>query len=433
MTDARIVAQTEDSITLTVTIPVSRDYQQCEENIQRALNEAGRLSAERCLESFDSDGSPIVMGGVKFTAKSAKVEKKYESPWGVLRVARHAYQSSAGGEVYMPLEHNARIVAGSTPRFARMVAFKYAGANSGFVRRDLEENHGRKVSRCYIQDVSEAVAAHVEDKSRRWDYAQSDPPAREVAAVALSLDGTCLLFCEEGFRQAMVGTIAFYDAAGERLHTTYVAAAPEHGKATFLARMEEEIARVRARYAHARFVGISDGATDYRLWLENFTTTQILDFWHLSEYLHAAAPALFPRSRGQREKWIEESLRALKHEHGAARAIREQLAGALADAGALAKLGAEPRAKLEAAERYLSNNLGRTNYASYRKSHLPIGSGVVEAGCKTVVKQRMCGAGMKWKRRGADAVLTLRSLVLSGARWSEFWGNVSRFGLSAAR
>jgi hypothetical protein len=48
-----------------------------------------------------------------------------------------------------------------------------------------------------------------------------------------SIDGTCLLMCIDGVREAMVGTINLYDTSGERLHTTYVGATPEYGKKTF--------------------------------------------------------------------------------------------------------------------------------------------------------------------------------------------------------
>ena len=52
------------------------------------------------------------------------------------------------------------------------------------------------------------------------------------------MDGTCLLMCEDGWRETMVGTIGFYDRDGERQHTIYLAATPEYGKATFLDRLE---------------------------------------------------------------------------------------------------------------------------------------------------------------------------------------------------
>src|SRR5687767_5551947 len=83
---------------------------------------------------------------------------------------------------------------------------------------------------------------------------------RPVGAIAVGLDGTCLLMGEGGWRETMVGTIASYDNAGERRHTIYMAATPEYGKATSLGRMEQEIERVEAKYPRAHYVGIADGA-----------------------------------------------------------------------------------------------------------------------------------------------------------------------------
>jgi hypothetical protein len=57
------------------------------------------------------------------------------------------------------------------------------------------------------------------------------------------LDATCMLHCEEGWRQAMVGTISLYDAEGERLHTVYLGAPPEYGKEDFYQQMDREIRR----------------------------------------------------------------------------------------------------------------------------------------------------------------------------------------------
>ena len=55
-------------------------------------------------------------------------------------------------------------------------------------------------------------------------------------------------------------------------------------------------------------------------------------------------------------------------------------------------------------------------YPRYRAEHLPIGSGVTEAACKTLVKQRLGRSGMRWLERGASIVLSLRALVLSQER-----------------
>jgi len=418
------IRQDNGELIIEVRVPVSSNFLDFEKRVQDKLSEAGRELTRRGLEDFDADGLPIVVGNTKYTAKKKAVEKKYETPFGPVKVERFAYQSSAGGTTLVPLEHNARIVGNSTPRFAKLVSSKYSHNNAATVQQDLLETLHRKVSRCYIQDVSALVAAGIEAKSSSWDTAGDQPPAYQVASVGIGLDGVCMLFCEDGYRQAMVGTIGFYDAAGTRLHTIYVAAAPEHGKSTFLQAMDEEIARVKRRYAHARYVGISDGAGDFRPWLKKHTSTRILDFWHLSEYLAAAAKAMFPR-RAQREEWMEERCHALKHEHGAAKAILAEIGQAAGKEG----LSESKRDVLDTAGVYLSNNLDRTNYASYRKSHLPIGSGVTEAACKTVVKQRMCGSGMKWKFDGARTVLRLRAKRLTKGAWEAFWTKIGQVGL----
>jgi len=422
---AKLLREDADQVVFEVTIPKSRDFLQCEEQIQDALNDAGRLATGKCLEDFDTDGSPIIIGREKHTAKNAKVSKKYESPYGTVAVERYAYQSSQGGEVHIPLEYNARIVAGSTPRFAKIISFDYAQNNSSVVKASLKQTLNREVSRCYIQDISAAVAAHVDDKSRYWDYAKSEPNPQEVASISIGIDGACLLFCEDGYRQAMVGTVAFFDASGERLHTNYIAAAPEHGKWTFLKRMDEEIARVKSVYSDVRYVGVSDGAADFHPWLKTHTTTQILDFWHLTEYIHGAAEAI-ARKKAEREAWIEVVCHKLKHQHGAAQEILDELKSAQPK-----KLSKRVREHLDAAISYIENNSSRMNYASYRKSHLPIGSGITEAACKTVVKNRMCGSGMKWTQSGSDSVLSLRALALTTTRWEEFWANVAKFGFTA--
>ena len=51
--------------------------------------------------------------------------------------------------------------------------------------------------------------------------------------------------------------------------------------------------------------------------------------------------------------------------------------------------------------------------------------------CKTLVKQRLCGSGMRWKNKGAKVILSLRALVQSKGRWQQFWGNIEQYGAQA--
>ena len=81
---------------------------------------------------------------------------------------------------------------------------------------------------------------------------------------------------------------------------------------------------------------------------------------------------------------------------------------------------------------YFTNNKDKMKYAQSVKKNLPIGSGVTEAACKVIVKQRLCGSAMKWKEKGAAAVLNLRCINYSAGRWQQFWEKINQFGLPVA-
>lgn len=64
------------------------------------------------------------------------------------------------------------------------------------------------------------------------------------------------------------------------------------------------------------------------------------------------------------------------------------------------------------------------DYARHVADGLPIGSGVTEAACKTLVKRRLCASGMRWKNAGAAIVLCLRALTQTTGRWTQFWQRI---------
>jgi hypothetical protein len=83
---------------------------------------------------------------------------------------------------------------------------------------------------------------------------------------------------------------------------------------------------------------------------------------------------------------------------------------------------------LQAALTYFKNHKQMMDYAMHTEKNLPIGSGVTEAACKTLVKQRLCGSGMRWKDQGAKVILSLRALVQSKGRWQQFWDKIDQYG-----
>lgn len=72
------------------------------------------------------------------------------------------------------------------------------------------------------------------------------------------------------------------------------------------------------------------------------------------------------------------------------------------------------------------------DYARCLAEHWPLGSGVTEAACKTLVKQRLCQSGMRWKEAGAGIILSLRALVLTKSRWQQFWDKIDQYGFPVA-
>jgi hypothetical protein len=397
-----------------------------EENITAALNEGGILAAAAALDQFDTDGSPIIMGDTKWTTKG-KASKTYQTPWGETQVKRHVYQTSKGGRLFCPLERDARVILTSTPGFAKMAASKYADMGSSRVLFDLEQNHQRVIARSYLKDLCDAVGAIAQAKEEVWSYEVPELSA-PVANVAVGLDGTCMLLTTSGWREAMVGTISLYDSEGERLHTIQMGATPEYGKASFYRRFDREIDRIKERYPRACYVGVADGAKSNWDYLKERTERQTVDFWHACGYLGKAAEAMFRGKRQElvRREWLDASCHRLKHKVGAA----SRLLTELQFHRDTHTLRGDDQEKLDKAICYFTNNKGRMKYAGNLKSHLPIGSGVTEAACKTLVKQRLCNSGMRWKEKGAAAVLSLRSLAHTDCRWDQFWGKVSQYGFS---
>jgi hypothetical protein len=418
---AKMIERGENRVTIQVEIKLGRSMLENEEAIAQALNEAGVLASGEALKQFDTDGSPIDIGPTRYTSKGQE-PKTYQTPYGEAVVSRHVYQTSAGGTTFCPLEREARIILTSTPRFAMQVSHKYAEMAGARTVGDLAHNHSREVSLCFVQDLARAVGSVALAKEDDWHY--SIPPLEKpVATIGVGLDGTCMLLTTDGQRQAMVGTISLYDSDGERLHTIYTAATPEYGKATFYERLDREVNRTCRLFPQAYCTGVADGSADNWTFLKQFTDDECIDFYHATTYLGKAAAAACPKNQAERQQWISEGCHRLKHEKGAAKAILEELQAIQAEG-----LSAPAQQDLQAAITYFSNHHEQMNYAERRAANLPIGSGVTEAACKTLVKMRMCRGGAKWKEEGAAIVLSLRSLSYTEGRWEQFWAKMDRFG-----
>lgn len=164
-------------------------------------------------------------------------------------------------------------------------------------------------------------------------------------------------------------------------------------------------------------IALSDGGAGLEeFFRKNFPRAVcILDFWHAKEHLVELSLAWFGSDEGARQAWLDEQCHRLKHEGGTA---------VLAE---LESLDARSRGEsVQQAHRehtqYFRNHVHRMDYPTYCRNGWQIGSGPVEAACKTVVAERLKCSGMRWGEDGADAVCHLRALYLSEPnQWDAFW------------
>ena len=419
---ARVTNRSGSTITIEAVIDINGSMLNAEESILRAVNEVGAVATGEALRRFDADGGAIKVGGVKWYSNLPK-EKFYQTPFGEIAVERHVYQRAEGGQTFCPMEAGARTMRNATPRFAKMVSHKLAQGTAADVKFDLQENHGRVISKLLAQELSAFVSAVVQAKEELWSY--SMPQMRsEISTIGISVDGTCTLLFGKRWQEAMTGSISLYDNMGEHQHTIFVGTATETGNESFFVRMEREIAHVKKLYPSAHYVGIVDGTKANWEFLRTHVQEQIIDFHHAATYLIHAAEAIFEHDHEMRVSWIGDRCALLKNDLRGAQIILDEL-------GAVdCRILKDARRKiLHECIQFFNDHFNQMKYARHQAMSMPISSGEIEAACLTLIKRRLSRHGMRWKGNGAQMILSLRAVLLTETRWEQFWQKIEQFGV----
>lgn len=179
--------------------------------------------------------------------------------------------------------------------------------------------------------------------------------------------------------------------------------------------LHQEAMDVAAHQADVQ-IALSDGAVCLEKFLSTYfpRATLILDFWHAAEHLAELARTIYPPEDVYRERLAQWCM-TMKHQGGVAvLAELEQLDQAT--------WSAEAKEVWRRETNYFRHNLARMDYPRYLAAGWHIGSGPIEAACKTVIGARMKGAGMRWSTHGTNTVAALRACHLSEpTRWDDFW------------
>lgn len=395
------------------------DFHAGERALRELLCVAGQELTADWLRAQDVDVAQLEVAGTTYYRKEASAGH-YQTLYGEVVVARHLYQTSAGGATLCPLELNCQLQFGSaTPLLAEIVSFKLASATAREVEQDLAKSHGLQLSDSYLQTLGQQVGALALAPARVWQRPLPEVSA-PVTVIASGVDGTTLPLVNEAYKEAMCGTIALYNLAGERLTTEYHGAMPQAGKADFEAACAARNQQVLARFPMALHVCLGDGAKwNWEFFRKYFPLALlVLDFFHAALHLHRAAELVFGAG-AQAQRYYEKWRAKLLTEPGAVTG----LVRSLLRHARVRRLAAKAWRALRTELNYFRHNAELMRYAELRAAGLPIGSGVTEAGCKELIKARFCRSGMHWHRATGAPLLELRAIKLS-QQWDGFWANV---------
>jgi hypothetical protein len=386
----------------------------------------GREMIASEMARYDVTASEIGVEGVFYHPK-LRCSQTYMSSCGRVRVERQLYAPRGGaGRSICPLEERIGVVNGFwTPRAAYEGAQLVAEVPPGRAEELLRELSGMRPSKTSLDRLPKSLSSVWESRRVEFEEAlrQSVAIPQEAATVGVSLDGVMAPMRDgnrqskrsrperqpkgpAGFREVGCATVTFYAASGDRLSTIRWARMPEAKKATLCEQIEAELTSILGQRPDLRLVKLSDGAESHWEFLVGLPKgTEVLDFYHACEHLKRALDAVYgegsPRSRAAFEKnrvILKEDSRGVDHVIRSFVHLRSHRKG---------------RRVLERELAYFRKNRSRMRYASYRRRKLPIGTGVTEAACKTLVTQRMKHSGMRWLQAGGQAILTLRGLIQS--------------------
>lgn len=401
------------------------------EAVELGLREALLKDGRKLLEKLYSEPGLSVPDNASRPGEKCHAGRKLEmhSIFGVVSLHRNYFYCPEEGTGRFPLDEALGLVESFSPALVRLGA--RAAAREGYeaASEDLAalagiSIEGRQIHRL-VNQVGPQVAAALE--AGQIQDPQSIPVLYiEVDATGVPMVGEELAGRkgkqEDGSsktREVKLGCVFTQTKPDEETglperdpnSTTYVGSFET--AEDFGGRIRREALRRGSGLAE-KMVVLGDGAAwIWELTRINFPSAiWIVDLYHALERLHHLCEGLYANQEHwaarMKEKWQE----MLEN---------DQVGDVIAAARQRLKtLGSEDRDTLEKQIAYFENQQSRMLYKTYREQGLFCGSGVIEAGCKTVIGQRLKQSGMFWTENGATNVVTLRC-ALKSHRWDESW------------
>jgi hypothetical protein len=411
---------------------------------EMAIRAASHRIGGRLLEKLlNADGGgyhgTTVDGGKGHCARFVEYrDKTLITVMSRVDVSRAYYYCERCGDGIIPKDLALDIVdTGFSPGVRRMMG--QVGGKEAFEdgRRDLEFLAGVQVTTKAVERVSEAIGKQIEQQHQREQKQIFSgkvvpfPSQSVIPVLYIAIDGTGVPVVKretEGrkgkdktgqakTREAKLGCVFTQTTVDEEGYavrdegsTTYVGAiekAEDFGKRIYAEAVRRGMARAQ------KVVVLGDGAKyNWGIADEHFPgAIQIVDLYHAREHLAKVAKLVHGSTSKKRQEWL--SARKDELDDGDVETITSVL-------DRLRPKDKAARKEIKTELEFFQHNAKRMRYADFRSQGLFVGSGVVEAGCKIIMGQRLKLSGMHWTVKGANAIIALRCCQMSN-RWEEFW------------
>jgi hypothetical protein len=409
-----------------------QDLESLEFCIRSSMHDVGRKFLEKLLQGFYVQRTEEKQLEKRFAFIEER-EKTILTVLGKVKISRAYYYDRKAHEGMCPYDKALDVVGISFSTGMRRIMGR-VGAYRSFAlgHEDIQELAGVNVTAKEVEriaeDLGKEAALFMCEEQMRQEEVDRIPP-NTTMYVLMDGSGVPVVKPEtEGrkgkgadgkakTREAKLGCIftqTTVDDEGypvrDALSTTYIGkieAAEEFGN-----RLSQEAVR-RGIDRAAKVVVLGDAA----VWIDNVGkehfpgATQIVDLYHASEHYWYVARAVFGTNEKKLHEWTKKRKKEL-HAGDVQKVIV-----------AIKRLNASTKEQQDVCRKeiqYFQNNKSRMHYDRYRGDGLFVGSGVVEAGCRTVVGQRLKQSGMQWTVDGANSILALRCCIFSH-RWEDFW------------
>ncbi len=416
------------------------DYGEVEKNVGEVVGEIERAAHAELLQALDVDRPKVQIDGKPY-AKVGRAEATYYSLAGPVAVTRSLYREvgQRNAQVVDPVSLRAGVVAeGWLPQAARAMAHLVQQGTSREAEQTAQQIGRLPYSHPSFHRVAHAVGELYVARHKDIEEAliESFEVPAEAKSISVGVDRVSVPMEEprprpvgrprkdapkrpvaRNWRMAFVGTVTLHDLEGQALRTFRYGRMPQGDAEGLCDGLAGDVLAMLAQRPDLKVVELVDGAPDIanRLGVQFNEATlgvpvfRLIDLWHLLEKLGHAARVIWGEKRAAEvvEGWKLRLLNSSK----AASEILEQLRRS----GRREVRVGEGRPVHEAIT-YLENNHDRMSYASARRQGLPVGSGNLEATCKSLVGQRMKRSGARWKHQTGEHVIQLRAVALSD-RW----------------